>query len=87
MQEFLWGASAMGAGAAGLFFFRFWRETGDRLFALFGSAFCALALSWVILAAVQPTDETRHYVYVIRLIAFLLIILAVLDKNRSASRR
>jgi hypothetical protein len=74
--------SATAATSAGLFFFGFWQDTRDRLFLLFAWAFWLLALSWLLLAFVNPTDETRPYVYAIRLLAFLLIIVATVDKNR-----
>ena len=83
---FLQAVSATAAAASGLFFFRFWRDTGDRLFALFGAAFCLLSLSWALLAIINPTDETRPYMYAIRLVAFLLIIAGMIDKNRSQMR-
>lgn len=79
---FLQTVSATAAAAAGLFFFRFWRESRDRLFAFFGAAFWVLALSWALLALINPTDETRPYVYAIRLVAFLLMIIGMVDKNR-----
>jgi len=65
--------SATAAAAAGLFFFRFWRESRDRLFAFFGAAFWVLAISWALLAPINPSDETRPCVYAIRLVAFLLM--------------
>jgi hypothetical protein len=74
---------ATGAWTAGLFFFRFWRDTRDRLFLLFAAAFWLLSLSWLGLAFFDPTDETRPYVYAIRLLAFTLIIVATIDKNRT----
>jgi hypothetical protein len=80
---FLQTVSATAAAAAGLFFFRFWRESRDRLFAFFGAAFWVLALSWALLALIDPSDETRPYVYAIRLVAFLLMIVGMVDKNRS----
>jgi hypothetical protein len=79
---FLQTVSATAAVAAGLFFFRFWRESRDRLFAFFGAAFWVLAVSWVLLALINPTAETRPYVYAIRLLAFLLLIVGMIDKNR-----
>jgi hypothetical protein len=81
---FLQTVSATAAVAAGLFFFRFWRESRDRLFAFFGAAFCVLAVSWMLLALINPSDETRPYVYAIRLLAFLLMIVGMVDKNRSS---
>jgi hypothetical protein len=80
---FLQGATAAAATAIGMLFFRFWRSSGDRLFAGFAAAFWMLALSWTILGLVSPTEETRPYVYSLRLIAFLFIILAMVDKNRT----
>lgn len=80
---FLQGLAAAGAWVAGLFFFRFWRESRDRLFLLFGVAFWLLALCWALLGMFSPTDETRPYIYAIRLLAFLLLVAAILDKNRS----
>ena len=83
---FLQAVSATAALAAGLFFFRFWRESRDRLFAFFGAAFWVLAVSWALLALVNPSAETRPYVYAIRLVAFLLMIAGMVDKNRAGSR-
>jgi hypothetical protein len=81
--EFFQGVSATGAWVGGLFFFRFWRESGDRLFAFFGAAFWMLSLSWALLGLFSPTEETRPYIYAIRLAAFLLLIGGIVDKNRS----
>ena len=83
---FLQTVSATAAAAAGLFFFRFWRESRDRLFAFFGAAFWVLALSWALLALIDPPDERRPFVYAIRLAAFLLMIIGMVDKNRAGSR-
>ena len=81
---FLQGISASGAWVAGLFFLRFYRQTGDRLFAYFGAAFWLLSLSWALLGLFSPTEETRPYIYAIRLLAFVLIIAAIVNKNRSS---
>lgn len=81
---FLQTVSATAAVAAGLFFFRFWRESRDRLFAFFGAAFWVLAVSWALLALINPSDETRPYADAIRLVAFLLMIAGMVDKNRSS---
>jgi hypothetical protein len=78
--------SATGAWVVGLFFLRFWRETSDRLFAFFGAAFWLLSISWLLLAFFSPTDETRPYIYAVRLVAFCLIIAGTIDKNRGTAR-
>lgn len=66
----------------GLVFLRFWRRSADTLFALFAAAFWLLALSWFLLALLSSTGESRPYIYGIRLVAFLLIIVAIMQKNR-----
>jgi hypothetical protein len=76
------GALAAASGIAGLFFLKFWRLSGDRLFAFFAVAFWLLGLTWIVLGVGNVAVESRHHVYLIRLAAFLLIIVAVIDKNR-----
>lgn len=82
MNQMLYGALAMGAGLAGLFFLRFWMVTRDRLFVFFVIAFWLLALNWLALGLVPSTSESRHEVYLLRLLAFGVISVGVLDKNR-----
>lgn len=84
MTDFLWGANAMAALVAAVFFLRFRRETGDRLFSLFALAFGALALSWLLPVLLAPARESSYLFYLVRLAAFLLIIAAIVDKNRSS---
>ncbi len=84
MIEFFNGIATAGSLGVGLFFFRLWRETRDRFFALFGLAFWVLALNWLLLIGVQPSNEHQHYFFLTRLVAFLLIIAAIVDKNRSS---
>lgn len=79
---FLNGAMAMGFAIAGLFFLRFRRDTGDRLFGFFAAAFLVFAAERVGLLYVGPDEAARATVYLARLAAFSLIILGVLDKNR-----
>jgi hypothetical protein len=81
MDQLTAGAIAMGFGVAGLFFLRFWRETGDRLFALFALAFLTLAANRVGLSLSGRGDREEHYW--VRFLAFALILAAVWDKNRS----
>jgi hypothetical protein len=75
----------MGAYASGLFFLRFWRDSRDSLFAFFGGAFILFGVSWTLLALIAPAEDTRPYIYGLRLVAFALIILGVLFKNRRPS--
>jgi hypothetical protein len=81
-QPFLWGATAAACIVAGFFFLRFWIASRDRFFVYFTVAFWLLALNWVALAAIGRSPESVHPAYVIRLGAFLLIVIAIVDKNR-----
>lgn len=79
------GLLVMGYAVAGLFFLRFWHETRDRLFGIFAGAFCMLGLQRMLLVlADEPGNEI--WLYGLRLLAFLLILAAIVDKNRSAAR-
>lgn len=73
---------------AGLFFLRFWRRTRDGLFLAFAAAFALLALNQGILALGGLLREEQTWVYLLRLAAFLLIILGIARKNigRQAAR-
>lgn len=81
LVPFLSGAIVMGFVLAGLFFLRFWKRTGDRLFLAFTLAFWLLGLAQALLAfAVVPVEE-RSWLYLLRLAAFVLILLAIWGKN------
>lgn len=82
MMDFLHGALTMGYFVAGLFFLRFWRDTRDRLFGLFAAAFWLLALQRWLISGIANTEDERVHFYVIRLAAYLLILGAMIDKNR-----
>jgi len=81
------GAIAMGFAAAGLFFLRFWRETRDRLFLFFGLAFFIMAANRLGLALAFQYEVNQTALYWIRFQAYSLILIAVVDKNRSRKSR
>jgi hypothetical protein len=86
MVNFLSGAIFALSLVAALYFFRFWRQTADRLFAIFSLAFTCFAASRLVLSVLEEGDEARTWVYLLRLVAFLLIVVAVVDKNRAHTR-
>lgn len=86
MADFLSGVIFAGSLTAALFFLRFWRQTGDRLFAIFSLAFTLFAANRLLLAILDESNEARTWVYVMRLVSFVLIIAAVADKNRVRAR-
>ncbi|HWA76058.1 MAG TPA: DUF5985 family protein [Polyangiaceae bacterium] len=83
MNQFLSGVSAGLSMVIGLFFLKYWRATRERLFACFAAAFAVLSAHWAALGLGELQVETRHYVFLLRLAAFALIIAAIADKNRN----
>jgi hypothetical protein len=83
---FLSGAVTMGAAVASLFFLRFWRKTRDRFFLAFAVAFLLLALNQAFALWIGAADERAGYIYLLRVVAFGLILAAIIDKNVSGRR-
>ena len=83
LHYMLTGALAMAYFVAGIFFLRFWRDTSDRLFASFAFAFLLLAIQRIALGLSNAATENLILLYAIRLSAFLLILWAIIDKNRA----
>ena len=82
--DFLSGAITLGFLVAALFFLRFWRSTYDGLFLAFAVAFALLGLGQAVQALANIPQEERSYIYLIRLAAFVIIIAAVVRKNRAS---
>jgi hypothetical protein len=80
--DFIAGAVTMGYVVAGLFFLRFWRRTRDPLFRAFAVAFWLLGLGQALLSFAAVLVEDRSWLYLIRLLAFLIILGAIIRKNR-----
>lgn len=84
LLDFISGATTMGFCLAGLFFLRFWRNTGEFLFLAFALAFSLLGLAHALLTFSGMPVEERSWIYLIRLAAFLIIIGAIARKNLSS---
>jgi hypothetical protein len=78
------GALVAGYAVAALFFLRFHRETRDRLFLAFSVAFALLAVQRGALALIPREGRSETLIYGLRLFAFVLILAAILDKNRKS---
>ncbi len=87
MEGILVGAVGAFSAAVGLFFFRFWRTTHDRFFLLFALSFWIEGLNRMGLFLAVGLDEEAPVYYVIRLVAYGLILAAIVHKNRAAHRR
>lgn len=82
LAPFLSGFVVAGFMIAGLFFLRFWRKTGDLLFIAFAASFWLLALNQSLLVFSHVPTEERSWLYLVRLLAFALILFAIGMKNR-----
>ena len=81
MIEFLSGAVTAGFLVAAGFFWRFFRRTHDRLFMAFAAAFLLFALNQALVGLFHVTTEPESLVYVLRILGFVAILAAILDKN------
>ena len=81
MDLMLLGAIAMGSLVAGLFFLRFWRDTGDRLFLFFAISFLVEGINRAALGLSADPNEGRPFFYFVRFLSFLLILIGIVQKN------
>jgi hypothetical protein len=80
---FIAGALTAGYAVAGVFFLSFWRRTRDSLFLVFAFAFWLMALNQALPILMGIPREEQGGIYLLRLAAFILIIVAILRKNLS----
>ena len=80
VYTFIGGLLTMGFAMGGFFFLKFWRKTGDGVFVAFGAAFLLLAFSHAM-GAFATGPDNHAWSYLPRLVAFLLIIGAIVSKN------
>lgn len=83
MTALLSGMLAAGYLVAALHFLRFRKRTGDRLFLAFATAFGVLAVQRIALVILAAVPAATLYLYGLRVLAFMLIIAAIVDKNRA----
>lgn len=86
MIEFMSGAITLGFMVAAVFFLRFWRRTSDRLFLAFAAGFFLLALNQGLAQWMGAADERVGYTYLLRVIGFVIILAAIVDKNLARGR-
>jgi uncharacterized membrane protein len=86
LAHFNYGAIAALCWVTGLYFFGFWRKTHDRFFGYFGLAFWLLGAGRVALSITGSGADAPRAVYVMRLVAYLIFLIAIIDKNRSNAR-
>jgi hypothetical protein len=84
MVEMLSGALLFSYFIAGIHFVRFWRRTSDKLFLHFALAFWLFALNQIVGSIPVVTDETAGYEYLLRVLGFIVILVAIAEKNFGA---
>ncbi|HEX7155146.1 MAG TPA: DUF5985 family protein [Thermoanaerobaculia bacterium] len=82
MITLLSGMLMAGYLVAALFFLRFWTTSRDRLFLMFSGAFFMLTVQRFSIVMTREWMEDQSLLYLLRLAAYLLIIVAIVDKNR-----
>ena len=86
MIEFFSGAVTLGFLVAAGFFLRFWRQTADRLFLAFALAFVLFALNQALASWLTVVIEPASLIYALRVLGFVIILGAIVDKNARPGR-
>jgi hypothetical protein len=87
IEPVLIGGIATLSLVAALFFLRYWRASRDPFFLLFALSFAIEGANRVVLYLFVGRNEDEPVYYVIRLVAYGLILLAIAAKNRGARAR
>jgi uncharacterized membrane protein HdeD (DUF308 family) len=82
----LLGVIATTSITAAIFFLRFWKRTRDSLFLAFAVAFLIEGVNRIAVLEVERPNEGSPWTYVVRLIAFLIILAGILNKNYGTDR-
>jgi hypothetical protein len=86
LDELLLGGIAVASFIAGLFFFRYWRTSLDRFFLFLAISFWGEAANRVHMAVTASWNEAQPSHYLVRVVCYGLILLAIWDKNRPGRR-
>ncbi|HEX7114628.1 MAG TPA: DUF5985 family protein [Steroidobacter sp.] len=83
LEGFLLGVIVTGSFAAGAFFLKFWRQTRDQLFLGFSAAFFIEAANRLAFLFLEQPNEGDPVIYLVRLFSYVLILAAIIHKNRA----
>ena len=84
MSDLFSGAIAMASFIIALFFLRFWRDSRDRFFLYFALSFGIEGVHRIVSALSYDDNEDSPLHYLVRLLAYGLILWAILEKNLPA---
>jgi uncharacterized membrane protein HdeD (DUF308 family) len=83
LNGFLLGIIVACSLTAGAFFIRFWRQTHDTLFLAFGASFIVEGCNRTMILFVDAPNLGHPLIYLVRLLSYLLILVAIINKNRA----
>lgn len=83
IDGFLLGVIVTSSLTAGAFFFKFWKKTHDRLFMGFAAAFVIEGINRITFLFADQPNEGDPLIYVVRLLSYLVILAAIVQKNRA----
>jgi uncharacterized membrane protein HdeD (DUF308 family) len=86
IEGFLLGVIVTASVTAAGFFVRFWRQTRDGFFLWFAAAFLIEGANRMAFLFLERPNEGSPLLYIVRLIAFLLIVAAIAFKNAGKAK-
>jgi hypothetical protein len=82
-EGLLLGVIVSASLAASAFFLKFWRQTHDKLFLGFSAAFAIESVNRLAFLFLDHQYEGNTLIYTVRLFSYLLILAAIVNKNRA----
>jgi hypothetical protein len=82
IEGFLLGVIVTASLTAALYFLKFWTQTRDVLFLGFAAAFTIEGTNRVLRLFAENPAEAAPHIYLVRGLAFLLLLAAIVYKNR-----
>lgn len=80
------GAIVMASFIISLFFLRFWKSTKDKFFLYFSLSFALEGFGRILLGLTEYPADREPYIYLFRLVAFSIILYAIIEKNLRSKR-
>lgn len=87
LEGFLLGVIVTASLTAAGFFWRFYRQTSDSLFFAFAAAFAIEGINRTAFLMIDKPNEGSPIIYMVRLVVFLLLLGAIVAKNRRIPRK
>lgn len=83
LNPVLLGCIAALCFVAGLLFLRYWQSSRDRFFLFFMAAFWLEGINRFLVGVTLSWSEDEPAQYLVRLVSYALILVAIVDKNRT----